>query len=107
MTPPLEALAANPFYVLELSPEATPLEVERQGQKLLAMLGVGLHAAGQYPTPFGPRPRTEDAVRQALAALRDPTKRADAEAWLDVPSPGPAPRQAPRWTDLRERLGWR
>ena len=107
MSAALDAHAANPLWVLELTPSASTLEVERQGQKLLAMLGVGLEAASSYPTPFGSHPRTEDAVRQALAALRDPARRAEAEAWFELPSPGaPAP-QAPRWRDLRERLGWR
>ncbi len=107
MTTPLEDLAANPFFVLGLTPEASPLEIERQGQKLLAMLRVGLETATSYPTPFGDHPRTEEAVRQALATLRDPARRHEAEVWFDVPTPGPPPRQAPRWTDLRERLGWR
>jgi len=107
MSAALDAHGANPLWVLELTPDATRLEVERQGQKVLAMLGVGLESASSYPTPFGDRPRTPDAVRQALAALRDPARRAEAEAWFDLPTPGaPAP-QAPRWTDLRERLGWR
>jgi hypothetical protein len=103
----VDRLADNPFYVLDIPPTSTAVEVERQGQKLLAMLGVGLSSVATYCTPFGPQERTEDAVRQALAALRDPTRRAEAEAWFHLPSPGPAPQQAPRWTDLRERLGWR
>ena len=103
----LERLLTNPFWVLELPTDATPVEIERQGQKLLAMLTVGLDAATTYPTPFGAQTRTADAVRQAQATLRDPASRARAAFWADAPAPGPAPPRAPAWPDLRERLGWR
>jgi hypothetical protein len=72
---------ANPFFVLELSPEADREAVERQGAKLLSMLAAGLAGARRYATPLGPRERTPDAVRAALAELRDPDKRLVHEWW--------------------------
>ena len=38
-------LAENPFYVLGLRPECGRLDVEREGQKLLGMLELGLKSA--------------------------------------------------------------
>lgn len=72
---------ANPFLVLELAPEAGREAVERQGEKLLSMLAAGLAAARRYPTPLGPRERSPEAVREALAELRDPDKRLVHEWW--------------------------
>lgn len=71
----------NPFLVLELPPEADREALERQGEKLLSMLAAGLAAARRYPTPLGPRERTPEAVREALAELRDPDKRLVHEWW--------------------------
>lgn len=92
-------IATNPFYVLELTPSATSAEVERAGQKLLAMLAVGLDDASRYPTPLGDRPRDADRVRQALDALRDPKRRALHELWAALP-----PRAIP--PDLEPEAGW-
>jgi hypothetical protein len=72
---------ANPFVVLALPPSASAGEVERQGDKLLAMLAAGLTEAASYPTPVGPRARTPELVRSALAELRDPARRLRAEWW--------------------------
>lgn len=72
---------ANPFLLLELSPAATRDELERQGAKLLALLAAGLPGAGSYPTPLGPRKRTPETVRAALAELRDPDRRLAHERW--------------------------
>ncbi|MBT8494737.1 MAG: hypothetical protein KJO07_16900, partial [Deltaproteobacteria bacterium] len=68
-------IEGNPFYVLELSPECSRIEAERQGQKLMAMLELGLESAAHYTTPLGRCQRTTDSVRAALAELRDPRKR--------------------------------
>jgi hypothetical protein len=73
---------ANPFLVLELAPKAGRSELERQGAKLLAMLAAGLAAAGTYATPLGPRERTAEMVREALAELRDPVRRLVHEWWV-------------------------
>ncbi|HEY4594106.1 MAG TPA: hypothetical protein VIJ61_16925 [Thermoanaerobaculia bacterium] len=72
---------ANPFLVLELAPGAGRDELERQGAKLLAMLAAEVEAAAVYPTPLGPRERTSEMVRVALAELRDPARRLLHEWW--------------------------
>ena len=84
---PLAAWRSNPFFVLEVATDATPTEVERAGQRLLALLALGSAAAETYQTPLGPATRDADRVRQALAALRDPLQRVLDELWADV---GPA-----------------
>ena len=73
----------NPFLVLDLPISAGREELERQGARLLAMLEAGLRDAGSYPTPLGPRPRTPEAVRAALAELRDPDRRLLHEWWAE------------------------
>lgn len=74
-------IAGNPFYVLGVAPDASRIEVEREAQKLLGMLELGFAAARVYATPIGDRPRTAEAVRAAVAALRDPYQRLVAELW--------------------------
>jgi hypothetical protein len=73
--------AANPFFVLDVAPAAAVADIERQGQRLLAELAAGLDAARRYETPFGARERTPEAVRAALAELRDPARRLGHEWW--------------------------
>lgn len=72
---------ANPFWVLDLPVGATYTAAERQGAKLLAMLAAAVPGASHYPTPWGPRVRTADLVRQSLAEIRDPDRRAVHEWW--------------------------
>ncbi|HEX4416545.1 MAG TPA: hypothetical protein VH165_01545 [Kofleriaceae bacterium] len=109
-------LVDNPFYVLGLAVEASRIEVEREAQKLLGMLELGFAAAASYATPLGPRVRTTEMVRAAVAALRDPYRRLVAELWArhappvtpssGAPGAGNAPPTAPR-DGLRRALGWR
>ncbi|HEX3757478.1 MAG TPA: hypothetical protein VHW23_02185 [Kofleriaceae bacterium] len=105
-------LADNPFFVLGLAPDASRIEVEREAQKLLGMLELGFVDAATYATPLGPRPRTSEQVRAAVAALRDPYQRLVAELWARHAPPHrpepPASPAAPRARDgLRRLLGWR
>ena len=74
-------LSTNPFFVLDVPPDASRLEVERAGQKWLSMLALGLSEAQSYETPLGRRSRTVDEVRAAMAELRDPEKRLVHELW--------------------------
>jgi hypothetical protein len=105
-------IADNPFFVLGISPDASRIEIEREAQKLLGMLELGFAAAQQYATPLGPRTRTPEQVRAAVAALRDPYQRLVAELWarhappakVDEPVEAVDERPAPR---LRRALGWR
>lgn len=102
---PRERSEANPFLVLGVSVEAGRAEVERTGTRLLGMLELQLAAATTYTTPWGPRPRTADDVRAAMAELRDPEKRILHELWARVaPAPAPAP-PLPPWPDAAEALG--
>jgi hypothetical protein len=75
----------NPFFVLGVPPEASRIEVERAGQRLLAELAISRAAALHYDSPVGPAPRTPELVRQALAELRDPARRLVHEAWAQEP----------------------
>ncbi len=103
-------LVENPFFVLGISPDASRIEIERETQKLLGMLELGFEAALTYATPMGPRERTPEMVRAAVAALRDPYQRLLAELWarhapvsLDEAPQAPAAATS----GLRKRLGWR
>ena len=103
----------NPFFVLGLSPECSQVEVERAGQKLLAMLGIGSRAAATFETPFGTQPRTEESVRAAMAELRDPERRLAHEIWaragLDRTEPAEATRDEAllSWEDALAAIGVR
>ena len=104
-------IADNPFFVLGLTTEASRIEVEREAQKLLGMLELGFVEAATYATPLGPRLRTAEMVRAAVAALRDPYRRLVAELWARHapparPEPPPRP-AAPIHHGLRRALGWR
>lgn len=102
----------NPFFVLGLSPDASRIEIEREAQKLLGMLELDFADARSYDTPLGPQPRTAEAVRAAVAVLRDPYRRLLAELWArhapasrsDAPRTPAAEVEHP---GLRRALGWR
>jgi hypothetical protein len=106
-------IADNPFFVLSLSPDASRIEIEREAQKLLGMLELGFSDAKTYATPLGPRARTPEAVRAAVAALRDPYQRLVAELWARHAPPARASTatqdapSAPSSNGLRRALGWR
>lgn len=120
---PSRRIAHNPFYILGLSPECSRIEIEREGQKLLGMLQVGLSAARTYTSPLGRHERTAEQVREAMAELRDPDKRLSHELWARLPAEhmpnqlkgddddGPAKDRTDaidaRFTDAGARLGWR
>lgn len=107
-------IADNPFYILALPPDCSRLEVEREGQKWLGMLEVGLSAARHYWTPLGTMERTTHKVREAMAELRDPERRLRHELWArlapehagDVPNAERRPADAPGFSQARARLGW-
>ncbi len=107
-------LAENPFFVLGVTAEASRIEVEREAQKLLGMLELGFAEARMYATPLGPRERTAEMVRAAVAALRDPYRRLVAELWARHAPPSPERAGAPACEPpepaspgLRRALGWR
>jgi hypothetical protein len=96
--PTTEPVRDNPFFVLGVLPDATRVEIEREAQKLLGMLELGFAEARTYPTPVGPQPRTAEAVRAAVAALRDPYRRLVAELWARH---APPPAAARTWAPVR------
>lgn len=74
----------NPFYVLELSPECGPMEVERAGSKLAGLLELGVKRGARYATPLGTFERTSEGIREAKAELNDPDERLFYELWATV-----------------------
>ena len=101
----------NPFFVLGISPDASRIEIEREAQKLLGMLELDFPAARVYMTPLGEQYRTAEAVRAAVAALRDPYQRLVAELWArhaPAHASEPAPTEPTGWNPpLRGSLGWK
>ncbi len=115
MAAPLDRrLLENPFYVLGLTPACTRAELERQGQKLLSMLTLGLQEAATYVTPAGPRPRTSELVREAMAELRDPKRRVVHELLAALPvdasvaqvAPAPAADEREAWGEAMWAFGF-
>jgi hypothetical protein len=98
--------AHNPFFILGVGPEATAVEIERQGQRLLAELELGLPTAQSFTTPFGPRPRNAELVRQAVSVMRDPAARYAHEPLARLQR-GDLPASAPdaRWTGGLRAVG--
>jgi hypothetical protein len=66
----------SPYYILELPPDASVADIERQGKKLLGLLEVGAAKAKTYTCPLGTFSRDDTTVREATAFLRDPARRA-------------------------------
>ena len=104
----------NPFFVLGVKPDCTRVEAEREGQKLLGMLELGLAEAATYRTPNGPAPRDADLVRRAIAEMADPEKRLVHEIQVRAlegtsappPSDAPSANDTPRWLDAFAALGF-
>ena len=106
----------NPFYILELAPDCSRAEVERAGQKLLAMLELDLSGAPSYATPFGVGQRDAAKVREAMAELRDPQRRLFHELWVlarpwgERPDASMAsmidPNDLPSFEAARNTMGW-
>ena len=106
---PLASWRRNPFFILGVSTEALPAEIERAGQKLLGLLALGSEGAARYDSPFGPATRDADDVRQALGALRDPKERIVHELWANVASSHGEERlddAARPWAEAERALGW-
>lgn len=103
----------NPFFVLELDPECSRAEVERAGQRLLAMVELGLAGADRYPTPFGQGRRDAAKIREAMAELRDPQRRLLHELWMrgttgvDLVEVDPDANELAGFESAPTSLGWR
>ncbi len=94
-------LAENPFRLLGLTPHAASREVEREGGKVLALIAAGLDDPSAM-APLGPRTRTSEQVRWAMAELRDPHRRALHEVFW--PSCQGLPIDERRLAELLDRL---
>lgn len=105
----LTRIVENPFVLLGLTPSATRREIEREGQKLLGMLALEIPEALTYASPLGPRPRSPEQVREAMAELRDPSRRLGHELFYcpgrsnTVPGAGESQN---RFADAFHALGW-
>jgi len=77
----LRAHLENPFFVLDLPPDASAAQIDRQSQMWLSMLAADLADARRYATPFGAGERTAELVRAAAAELADPARRLTHEWW--------------------------
>jgi hypothetical protein len=103
-----ERILENPFYVLGLSTSCGRAEIEQEGQKLLALLELGLSSGATYRTPLGPAKRTPEMVRHAMAELRDPEKRLRHELWAQLAADATLPERPTPATPPTERLRpWR
>ncbi len=110
----MRRFADNPFHVLGLPSTCTRAEVEREGQRLLGMMELGLAQGAGYETPVGARLRSAELVRWAMAELRDPAKRLQHEGWAQAPVEGAARVDAPSseakgpapWSGARASTGW-
>lgn len=112
-SPTLATWRANPFFVLEIKPDATRADIERAGQRLLAQLSIGAQSAAEYKTPLGNGVRDADMVRQALATLRDPAQRMVHELWATMTPLASSSLQQhriseaiPKWEHAESGLGW-
>jgi hypothetical protein len=96
-----DRIAENPFYVLGVATTATRTDIEREGSKLLSMLQLGLKDAKRYRSPVGEHARTEEAVRAAMAELRDPKRRLVHELLAALPADTTVPR-----VEVADGLKW-
>lgn len=100
-----DRLAINPFWVLDLPPSATGVEVARAAKKIEMMLAAGAEGAELWSCPFGSGRRDLDLVRWAQHELREPPRRVFWE-FLASPlapvAPGPGVPAA-----VEAALGWR
>lgn len=102
---PLDRLAINPFWILDLPPAATGMDVERAAKKLEMMLAAGAEGATGWTCPYGSARRDLELVRWARNELRDPPRRMFWElAATPLPPPEP-PVGVP--AEIEAALGWR
>ena len=91
------------FEVLGIPTDASRIEVERAGQKLLAQLEIGAKSVKFIGDGSGGRriERTPELVRGALTTLRDPNQRLEAELIaLATPVELPAREGVDVWAEL-------
>lgn len=77
--------SAWPFWVLELTPDATGIDIEKSTRDITAKITLGVPNAEFFAIPQGKRTRDAFLIREAKAKLIDPTARLLAEYWYVKP----------------------
>jgi hypothetical protein len=99
----------NPYFVLEVDSSASAAEIERAAQLWLGLLAIQAQGSGTCSTQQGPMNRDPETVRQALALLRDPVRRARCALWFQLTVPPWALVQigpTVPWAEAAQVLGW-
>ncbi|MDJ0654652.1 MAG: hypothetical protein QNJ40_10885 [Xanthomonadales bacterium] len=74
-----------PFWVLELGPECSDIQVEKAAREITAKLALGVPGAADFQAVPGTLQRDEALVREARNLLLDPDQRLLAEFWYIDP----------------------
>ena len=75
-----------PFWVLELTPNATLQDIEKAARDLTNKIEFGFDLAKKFETPQGEFERDSYLIREAKAKLQNPEQRLQAEFWYIEPS---------------------
>jgi hypothetical protein len=84
----------NAFYVLGLAADASTADIEREGRKLLGLLELGVARGSEYTCALGTFRRDATMVREAMATLRDPARRARESALAAILGTAPVAARA-------------
>ena len=106
--PVATALRNNPYFLLGVGVDATPMDIERAAQRWLALLEIGAASARTVQTPLGPTERSADLVRQALAALRVEEQRRLYAILMEAAPPAETAAADPlqQWSEAPRSIGW-
>jgi len=74
-----------PFWVLELSTDATVQDIEKAARDITNKISFGMEAAKTFQTPIGTFERDDFLIREAKAKLQNPEQRLLAEFWYIEP----------------------
>lgn len=96
----------NAFLVLGVATNASPIEIERAVQKLMAQLALGIVSASTYHTPLGPRVRDETKIREAAMVLRAPETRVLHELWAPTEQTVVAFAKPENWAEAMQSIHW-
>lgn len=78
-------LSGWPFWVLQLTPSATTVEIEKAARDIAAKMQFGMAGSDLFLTPLGEMQRDEYWLREARAKLQNPAERIVAEFWYTDP----------------------
>lgn len=104
---PLQRVAENPFFILDIGADATKAQIRSRGRALCDALANAEPWAAKYFTPLGNRLRTPELVTWATAELLDPDRRLGHELWhFECSNHQPIPAPEP-WPSAMRAYGWR